>query len=67
MRRRKHKNDHNHSKNGYVAGNPRYSRKGSKMKNNPDLVFAASVAVGFFLTGATIALAGIALEIIVLH
>ena len=37
------------------------------MKNSPDLVFAVSVAVAFFMTGATIALAGIALEIIVLH
>ena len=31
------------------------------MKNSPDLVFAASVAVGFFLAGATIALVGITL------
>ena len=46
---------------------PHNLKKENKMKNNPDLVFAASVAAGFFLTGATIALAGIALEIIVLH
>lgn len=37
------------------------------MKNSPDLVFATSVAVGFFLTGATIALVGIALEMIFIH
>jgi hypothetical protein len=37
------------------------------MKNSPDLVFAASVAVGFFLTGATIALAGITFEMIFIH
>ena len=36
MRRRKHKNDHNHSKNGYIAGNPRYSRKGKKMESLPE-------------------------------
>jgi len=37
------------------------------MKDSPDLVFATSVAVGFFLTGATIALVGITLEMIFVH
>ncbi len=28
--RRKHRNDKNHGKNGWVSGNPRYKRKGRK-------------------------------------
>ena len=46
---------------------PDTHEKEKKMKNSPDLVFAASAAVGFFLAGATIALVGIALEMIFVH
>lgn len=30
MRRPKHRNDRNHGKNGWVGGNPRYSRSRKK-------------------------------------
>lgn len=30
MARRKHRNDHNHGKNGWVGGNPRYKRRRRK-------------------------------------
>jgi hypothetical protein len=32
--RKKHRNDKNHGKNGWVGGNPRYSRKNNKTPKN---------------------------------
>ena len=33
MTRRKHRNDANHGKNGWVGGNPRYKRHGRRGKD----------------------------------
>ena len=34
--RPKHRNDHNHGKNGFVGGNPRYNRAKEKMKTKQE-------------------------------